>query len=163
LKAAVFLALFVCDFFEVIMTKANAPLLSMVELSLFLKREFPQIGIGHDFIIEDVGVMSARLRLAYDVKHLRPGGTMSGPAMFALADVAIWVAILGQVGKVPLIVTTNLNINFFRMPPPKDLIAQVRILKLGKRLAVGEAVLSSVDSDEAVAHAIATYSVPPKS
>jgi uncharacterized protein (TIGR00369 family) len=137
------------------------PALSVIELNMFLQREFPQIGIGHDFIIEDVGPMSARLRLAYDVKHLRPGGTMSGPSMFALADVAIWVAILAQMGKKPSIVTTNLNINFFRMPPARDLIATIRLLKLGKRLAVGEAVLTSDASDDPVAHAIATYSLPP--
>lgn len=145
------------------MTAAStSPLLSIHDLSQFLKREFPQIGIGNDFIIESVDLMSGRVRLAYDVKHLRPGGTMSGPSMFALADVAIWAVILAQVGKIPEIVTTNLNINFLRMPAARDLYADVRILKLGKRLAVGEAVITSDGSDAPVAHALGTYSVPPR-
>jgi uncharacterized protein (TIGR00369 family) len=140
----------------------SAPVLSINDLSTFLKRDFPQIGIGTDFIIEEVGPMTARLRLTYHSKHLRPGGTMSGPSMFALADVAIWVAIMAQIGEIPEVVTTNLNINFLRMPAPKDLLAQVRILKLGKRLAIGEAIITSEGSDAPVAHAIATYSVPPQ-
>ena len=87
--------------------------------------------------------MRARMRLHFDDKHLRPGGTISGPSMFSLADVALYVAVLAQVGRVRLAVTTNLNINFLRKPPPADLIGEARLLKLGKRLAVGEVAISS--------------------
>ena len=80
--------------------------------------------------------------------------------MFALADVALYVAILAQIGPVSLAVTTNLNINFLRKPPAADLIGDCRILKLGKRLAVGEVFLRSPEAEEAVAHATGTYSIP---
>jgi acyl-coenzyme A thioesterase PaaI-like protein len=91
---------------------------------------------------------------------LRPGGTISGPSMFALADVALYVAILAQIGPVGLAVTTNMNINFLRKPPPRDLIGETRLIKLGKRLAVGEVALYSVGDPEMVAHATGAYSIP---
>ena len=80
--------------------------------------------------------------------------------MFALSDVALYVAILAQIGKVGLAVTTNLNINFLRKPPPRDLIGEARLIKLGKRLAVGEVGIRSEGEDELVAHAVGTYSIP---
>jgi uncharacterized protein (TIGR00369 family) len=82
--------------------------------------------------------MSARLRMDYHERHLRPGGTISGPAMFALTDLALYVAILAQIGPVALAVTTNLNINFMRKPEPRAMIGECRLLKLGRRIAVGE-------------------------
>jgi uncharacterized protein (TIGR00369 family) len=132
------------------------------ELSAYLAAEFPQIGIGHNFAIEAVGPMSARLRLLCRAEHLRPGGTISGPTVFALADVALYVAILAQLGAVKLAVTTNLNINFLRKPNPADLIGEARLLKLGKRLAVGEVTMTSVGAASIVAHATGTYSIPPR-
>jgi acyl-coenzyme A thioesterase PaaI-like protein len=148
-------------------------MLSLEQVNAFLTRHFPQIGPGRDFIVEAVGPMTARLRLVYREEHLRPGGTISGPSMFALADVAIYVAILGEVGvgddpdnahmsPGSLTVTTNLNINFLRKPEPRDLIGEAKLMKLGKRLAVGEAWLHSEGSEDAVAHAVATYSIPPR-
>ncbi|MDB5594666.1 MAG: phenylacetic acid degradation protein [Hyphomicrobiales bacterium] len=137
--------------------------MSVAEIEAFLSREFPQIAETGDFIIEEVGEMSARMRLRYHDRHLRPGGTISGPSMFALADVGLYVAILAQIGPVALAVTTNLNINFLRMPEQRDLIAHCKLMKLGKRLAVGEASMMSVGSDSVVAHATATYSIPPRS
>lgn len=148
-------------------------MLSLAQVNAFLTRHFPQIGPGKELIVEAVGPMSSRLRLAYREEHLRPGGTISGPSMFALADVAIYVAILAQIGvgndadnahlsAGSLTVTTNLNINFLRKPEPRDLIGEARLMKLGKRLAVGEAWLHSDGSEEAVAHAVATYSIPPR-
>jgi uncharacterized protein (TIGR00369 family) len=131
-------------------------------LSAYLTTEFPQIGIGRNFTIEAVGPMSARLRLHYSADHLRPGGTISGPTIFALADVALYVAILTQIGPVKLAVTTNLNINFLRKPGPADLIGEARLLKLGKRLAVGEVTVFSTDAPDIVAHATGTYSIPPR-
>jgi uncharacterized protein (TIGR00369 family) len=132
-------------------------------LSAYLAKEFPQIGIGRDFSVEAVGPMSARMRLHYRADHLRPGGTISGPTLFALADVALYVAILAQLGRVSLAVTTNLNINFLRKPGPVDLIGEARLMKLGKRLAVGEVTMFSLDAPDIVAHATGTYSIPPRS
>jgi uncharacterized protein (TIGR00369 family) len=91
---------------------------------------------------------------------LRPGGTISGPAMFALADVAMYAAVLAMIGPRPLAVTTNLNINFLRRPKPGDMLADATILKIGRRLAVGEVSLRSDGEDELVAHATSTYSLP---
>ena len=137
-----------------------ATALNVEELSAYLAVEFPQMGVGRNFVIEAVGSMSARLRLLCREDHLRPGGTISGPTIFALADVALYVAILAQLGKVKLAVTTNLNINFLRKPEPRDLIGEARLLKLGKRLAVGEVTMNSVGAPDIVAHATGTYSIP---
>ena len=131
-------------------------------LSAFLTREFPQIGIGRNFTVEAAGPMSARLRLHHRPEHLRPGGTISGPTMFALADVALYAAILAQIGEVKLAVTTSLTINFLRRPEPDDLIGEARLFKLGKRLAVGEVALFSAGVADMVAHATGSYSIPPR-
>jgi uncharacterized protein (TIGR00369 family) len=136
------------------------PLLTAADIGAFLAREFPQV--ADDFVCEAVGPMSARLRLVFHDKRLRPGGTISGPSMFALADVSLYAAILAQIGPVALAVTTNLNINFLRRPAPADLIGEARLMKLGKRLAVGEVAISSVLGGELVAHAVGTYSIPPR-
>jgi len=146
------------------LTQKSAPRMDLVEINDFLLREFPQLGIAGpepSFIVEAVGPLSARMRLVFHERHVRPGGTLSGPAMFALADVTLYVAILAQIGPVGLTVTTNLNINFLRKPGPGDLIGECRLLKLGKRLAVGEVFLFSDGDGEAVAHATGTYSIPP--
>ncbi len=103
----------------------------------------------------------AVFRLPYRADFLRPGGTISGPMMMGLADLAIYGAVLAAVGKQELAVTTSLTINFLRKPPPAPLIAEARLLKLGKRLAVGEAELFSEGDPAMVAHVIATYSLPP--
>ena len=100
--------------------------------------------------------------MAYHETALRPGGTISGPAMMQLADVAIWVALLGAIGEVPLAVTTNFSINFLRKPQPAALIADCQMLKVGKTLAVGEASLRAEGGDDLVAHAVATYAIPPQ-
>jgi uncharacterized protein (TIGR00369 family) len=134
--------------------------LTAADLRAFLIREFPQI--EGDFSVEEVGPMRSRMRLLCGERHLRPGGTISGPSMFALADVALYAAILASVGPVALAVTTNLNINFLRKPEPADLIGEARLLKLGKRLAVGEVAIVSTVGDELVAHATGTYAIPPR-
>ena len=144
------------------MAPQTGPVMTLDEVNAFLIRDFPQIAPGREFIVEAVGPMCARMRLVATEKHLRPGGTISGPSMFALADVALYVAILAQIGPVALAVTTNLNINFLRRPASGDLIADCRLLKLGKRLAVGEVTLYSPGDDEPVAHATGTYSIPPE-
>lgn len=115
----------------------------------------------YDFRTEDIGVGSARVRLPYDERHIRPGGTVSGPAMMALADFCMWAAVLGAIGNVPLAVTTSLNINFLRKPDNTDILCHARLLKQGRRLAVGDMWLHAENDGEPCAHATATYSIPP--
>lgn len=137
--------------------------LSLAEIDGFLRQEFPQLFIqGEMFSVTEIGAGSCRMRMAYHESQLRPGGTISGPAMMQLADVSIWVALLGAIGAVPLAVTTNLSINFLRKPEPRALISTCRMMKIGKSLAVGEASLMSEGSDDVVAHAVATYAIPPQ-
>lgn len=130
------------------------------EMNAYLQEVFPQADVGETFLVEAVSEQGARIRLRFDDKHLRPGGTISGPTMFSLADIALYVAVLGRIGRVALAVTTNLNINFLRKPPAADLVGEARLLKLGKRLAVGEVSIVSAAEDELVAHAVGTYSIP---
>jgi uncharacterized protein (TIGR00369 family) len=133
------------------------------EVETFLEREFPQIHHGgRTYVVEAVGPMSARMRMAYHERHVRPGGTLSGPAIMALADLALYVAILAQIGPVALAVTTSLSFNFLRKPAQRDLIAECRLLKLGKRLAVGEVSLRSDGETDLACHATGTYSIPDK-
>jgi uncharacterized protein (TIGR00369 family) len=137
--------------------------MSRNDIEAFLEREFPQIHYGgRTYFVEEVGPMSARLRMAYHERHIRPGGTLSGPSIMALADLALYVAVLTQIGPMALAVTTNLSFNFLRKPAQRDLIAECRLLKLGKRLAVGEVALRSDGEDAIVCHATGTYSIPDK-
>jgi len=116
---------------------------------------------GH-VTIEALGRKSARVRFRIGRTHLRPGDTVSGPALMALADVAMYAALLGEIGLVPLAVTTNLNINFLRKPAQRDVIGNAKLLKVGKQLAVGEVALYSEGDPEPVAHVTSTYSIPPR-
>ncbi|POR54230.1 uncharacterized protein (TIGR00369 family) [Bosea psychrotolerans] len=135
--------------------------MTVSELEAFLDQVFPQLHYGgRTYFIEDVGPMSARMRCDYHERHLRPGGTISGPTMMALADLALYAAILAQIGPVALAVTTSLNYNFLRKPGQAALIAEARLLKLGRRLAVGEVCLFSQGESEMVCHATGTYSIP---
>lgn len=113
--------------------------------------------------IDEIGEGTARVRLPYKADFLRPGGTISGPAMMGLADYGMYVAVLSAIGRVELAVTTNLTINFLRKPGKADILGDCRLIKLGKRLAYGEVLLHSEieKSDEPVAHVTATYSIPP--
>ena len=113
---------------------------------------------------ERIGAGDCQVRLPYKGELLRPGGTISGPALMSLADYAMYVAVLSAIGRVELAVTTNLTINFLRKPPPKDVLAEAKLIKVGKRLAYGE-VLLYTDGDEdggPVAHVTSTYSIPPE-
>ncbi len=135
--------------------------MSREEVTAYLDQEFPQLRLdGPIYTIEAVGDLSATMRLAVGERHLRPGGTLSGPAMMTLADLALYAAILANVGPAALAVTTSLNFNFLRKPHPRDLIANCRLLKLGRRLAVGEIALTQADNDAIVCHATGTYSLP---
>jgi len=137
------------------------PRLGLAELTRLLATEFPQMpGAGEGLVIEDVWLGGCEVRQAYREAHLRPGGTISGPTIMALGDFAMYVAILASIGWVPLAVTTSLNINFLRRPAQRDLLAQCRLLKLGKRLAVGEVAIASDETEDLVAHITATYSIP---
>lgn len=117
--------------------------------------------------IDDDGIW---MRACYSEKFLRPGGTIAGPVMMGLADAAIYALVLSKIGPVALAVTTSLNINFLRKPAPGDILARATPLKFGKRLVIGEVAMYSAgvaqdnpDTSEMVAHATATYSVPPGS
>lgn len=130
-------------------------------LTAFLRRDFPQV--ADDFAIEAVEPAALRVRLKVDGRHLRPGGTVSGPTMFALADVAIYLAILSRIGPVALAVTTNCAIDFMRKPEAgRDLIAEARLLKLGRVLAVGDVLIRPDGGADVVARASLTYSIPPR-
>lgn len=141
---------------------ATMPVLSAAEVEAFLDREFPQVHAdGRIFVLEEVGPSRARMRMKAGPRHVRPGGTLSGPAMMTLADLVFYATILAHIGPIGLAVTTNLSFNFLRKPEPRDLVAECRLLKLGKRLAVAEASLFSDGSPELVCHATGTYSIPP--
>ncbi|MBB4208107.1 uncharacterized protein (TIGR00369 family) [Roseinatronobacter bogoriensis subsp. barguzinensis] len=129
-------------------------------LTQFLEDEFQQV--AQMFAIDDVAPMTATIRLLNDERHLRPGGTVSGPAMFALADVSVYLAIMAMIGPKALSVTTNCAIDFMRKPASGvDLICETRLLKLGRVLAVGDCLIFAEGHDAAVARASLTYSIPP--
>ena len=130
-------------------------------LGRFLAETFPQV--ADDIVIEDLGEGTLRSRLIVGARHLRPGGTVSGPAMFGLADVSVYLAILAMIGPRALAVTTNCSIDFMRKPAAgADLICDCRLLKLGRVLAVGDCLIYSQAVTPPVARAALTYSIPPK-
>ncbi|MCV2871133.1 PaaI family thioesterase [Defluviimonas sp. WL0050] len=131
------------------------------ELAAFLEREFPQV--KGDFAIERLTEDGIVMRLKVAERHLRPGGTVSGPNIFALADVAVYLAILARIGPVALAVTTNGAVDFLRKPEAgRDLIGTARLLKMGRVLAIGDVLIRSEGMDAPVARANMTYSIPPK-
>ena len=135
--------------------------MSAPDLQAFLAREFPDIDrLG--FLVERVDERSITLRLPAESAMIRPGGTISGPTMFSLADVTVWLLILAQIGPVALAVTTSVGMNFLRKPPPGDLVAEGELLKLGRRLAIGHVRLHAEGSRDLVADASITYSIPPR-
>jgi uncharacterized protein (TIGR00369 family) len=141
----------------------RAAVLGIEELERRLAEEFPEA--FHDqsgLAILDVRHGGARVRQDYRKNSTRPGGTVSGPVIMQLADVTMYVAILASIGWVPLAVTTNLNINFLKKPPPGALVGECRLIKLGKRLAVGEVGIHADGDSDLVAHATGTYSIPPR-
>ena len=133
-------------------------LMTKQSLTDFLDQEFPQV--SKNFEILDVSEDNFTMLMKISNEHLRPGGTVSGPTMFLLADVSFYLATLNIIGPKSLTVTTNCSINFLRKPNEKNLISKTRILKLGKTLSVGDVLIYSEGIDEAVAHASLTYSIP---
>ena len=134
--------------------------LSADEVQAFIDEVFPQQkGVME---VLSIAPMSATARMKIGYEHLRPGGTVSGPAMFTVADCAFYMAVLGMIGRQALTVTSNLGINFLRKPQAEtDLICEARILKLGRLLATGDATVFSAGQDQPVAHATVTYAIPP--
>ena len=135
------------------------PVMTAEEVQAFMRKVFPQAPLRVEFEAVEDGYI--RLRAPTTERYLRPGGTISGPAMMTLADNAMYYLVLIMIGPVALALTTNLNINFLRAPKLGDLIIEAKMLKLGKRLAVGEVTIRSDGSDDVVAHATVTYSIPP--
>jgi len=137
------------------------PVMTKAELAQFLEAEFPQV--AGDFGIESLGPDRIVVRLHVTERHLRPGGTVSGPSIFALADVAIYLALLAMIGQRALAVTTNCSIDFMRKPEAgRDLLAEARLLKRGRVLAVGDVLIRSEGMEAPVARAALTYSIPPR-
>ncbi|HZP69653.1 MAG TPA: PaaI family thioesterase [Pseudolabrys sp.] len=138
-----------------------APAMSAEAIGKLLHEVFPQAFYpGCGLTIERVDYADIRVRRHFQEDYVRPGGTISGPTMMELADFAMYVAVFSAIGPQPLAVTTNLNINFLRKPGPSDLIADARLIKVGRRLAVGEVTIYSEGMPEPVAHVTSTYSIP---
>ena len=141
----------------------TSPKMDIAALDRVLSEEFSQAyHPGSGLVIEEVWQGGARVRQRFRAELVRPGGTISGPAMMTLADFAMYCAVLASIGPVGLAVTVNLNINFLRLPAQRDLLAEARLFKLGQRLAVGEVTICSDGDEEPVAHVTATYSIPPQ-
>jgi acyl-coenzyme A thioesterase PaaI-like protein len=131
---------------------------TQAEVAEFIAREFPQTKC----VVREVGQRRAVVAHHVGPDELRPGGTVSGPVLMAVADAALYVAILGEIGIVPLTVTTSLTINFLRKPSgTRDVIGVCKLMKLGRALAVGEVWLYSEGEDDPVAHVVGTYAIPP--
>lgn len=133
--------------------------MNAAEINAFYATAFPG---GRTSVVEYADGKTARTRLPFDPGSVRPGDTVSGPTMMALADAAMYSLVLSAIGLQPMAVTTNLSINFLRMPGRADLIAEARMLKLGKALAVGDVTITPAGADHPCAHAVVTYSIPPK-
>lgn len=142
------------------MNQARAP--SKITGDRFVELVTASIGLGHDFPFSCEAIESGwiRLRLHFSERFLRPGDAISGPTMFALADTALFGAVMSIIGEQTMAVTTDLNIHFLRRAGPKDLIAEAKILSHGKRLAVGEVHLFSDGEEDPVAVASGSYALP---
>ncbi|MBM3650030.1 MAG: PaaI family thioesterase [Alphaproteobacteria bacterium] len=134
------------------------PVMTPDDLHRFLREEFPQA--PPDFRVEYLDDTTIRVRQGTNDRHLRPGGTISGPTLMAMVDCGFYLLLLGRLGPVAMAVTTNLNINFLRKPEPADLLGEGRLLKLGRSLAVGDFTIWSDGRKEPVAHATVTYALP---
>ena len=135
--------------------------MNLEDLAEYLGQVFPQV--RRDFVIEELNPDSITMRLVVEDRHLRPGGTISGPSMFGLADVSVYAMVLARKGQQSLAVTTGCSMDFMRKPDgSRDIIARCTLLKLGKTLAVGDVLMYSEGSDKPVARATMTYSLPPK-
>ncbi|HSO96702.1 MAG TPA: PaaI family thioesterase [Acidimicrobiia bacterium] len=137
----------------------SVPALTAREITDFLEEIWP--GVTGNVTVEDVTDRHARVRSIITPDRLRPGGIVGGPVLMALADMAVWVAVLSVVGRVAMTVTVDLTIHFLRPAPPVDVIAEARLLKIGRRLAVGDVLMYSGQDPDPVAQATVTYAIPP--
>ena len=133
-------------------------LMCKIEIEQFLKKEFPQVSQSFEILTLDAGSISMLMNITNE--HLRPGGSVSGPTMFLLADVSFYLATLSLIGPKRLTVTTNCSINFLRKPSEENLISETRVLKIGKTLSVGDVLIYSKGNKNPVAHASLTYAIP---
>ncbi len=136
------------------------PAMTLAEFEALCREEAPFCRL-FDFRVEGFDDSAAVVRMPFAPALIRPGGTIAGPALMALADFAVYAALLARIGRVPLAVTTSLTINFLRKPGRVDVLAEARLLKLGRRLAVGEVTLAAAGAADPVAHVTATYALPP--
>jgi uncharacterized protein (TIGR00369 family) len=138
-------------------------MITQADLERLLEAEFPEVfNPSAGLVILEIWHGGCRMRQGFLTNSLRPGGTIAGSTMMLLADVSMYVAVLASIGWAPLAVTTSLNINFLKKPGPGALEAECRLLKIGKRLAVGQVSIRSEGEEELVAHATSTYSIPPR-
>ena len=135
--------------------------ITIQEIELLTLESLP-FAVDNGFRVDSVGSGTSTVRAPYKESFLRPGGTISGPVIMGLADYSLFVAILTKIGLVELVVTTNFNINFLQRPEPGDLLAVASVIKIGKRLAVGEIEVYLDGEESMIAHATSTYSIPPK-
>jgi uncharacterized protein (TIGR00369 family) len=143
------------------MSKAAKSQITIEDFTRLTGAELPLVGeFGMRVETMEAGKVTARL--PYERRSLRPGGTIAGPMMMALADYTMYAVVLSMQARAVGAVTVNLNINFLSRPEQRDLIAEGRIVKLGKRLAFGEVVLHSEGRPDPVAHVTASYSIPPE-
>ncbi|MGO4724801.1 MULTISPECIES: PaaI family thioesterase [unclassified Inquilinus] len=138
-----------------------APAIEAETVEAIIRDGVPLIG-AFGVTVRALGDGTATLVMPCRDDFVRPGGTITGPALFGLADVALYAAVLSRIGRVELAVTTSMAINFLRRPALVPVIAEARLLKLGRRLAYGEVLLFSEGEAEPVAHATGTYSIPPR-
>ena len=142
---------------------ALTPVMTADEINDFLKKVYPQLNSDlPDYSAVDVFPGGCVVRLEASERHVRPGGTVSGPSLFTLADIGGYVCVLSHAGPDALSVTTNLNINFMRKAEPGPIDGHCRILKLGRSLMVFDVSMVAGPKGEVVAHATGTYSIPPK-
>ena len=141
---------------------AATPRLSIEQVTALVDEHFPQVHEGNGRIaLEFLAPSTARLRMPQDPRSIRPGGTVSGPTMFKLADFSVYALLLAHLGEDALpAVTTSMTINFLSRPEAADLIAHTRLIKLGRRLAVAEIEIYSEGNPDMVAHATGTYALP---
>lgn len=140
----------------------TAAVLDAASIDALISTHFPHLHGGEkSFFIEEVTGRTATVRMKFHERHVRPGGTISGPAMFTLLDVGVWVAVMAALGEAGVdAVTTHCNMHFLAKPAARDMIAKVTLLRVGKRSSVAECALFSEGSEEVVAHGVAGYTIP---
>ncbi len=139
---------------------SRRPRITKVAFAAVMRDLVPYVG-QLDIRVQKLGFGTISLVMPASRQLLRPGGTITGPAQMALADIAMYGLVMSRLGRVDLAVTTSLSINFLRRPAPAAIVAEGRLLKLGRRLAVGDITLRSQGRAEPIAHAVVTYSLPP--